>query len=97
MERTRRVGTISLGLVLVLFGILFLLHLFFPALPYTLIMQFWPCIFIFLGAEILFCTVIKKDTDFKYDFGAIVIICMLSLFAMGMACMDYIITSQIYR
>lgn len=95
MERTRRVGTFSLGVVLVVYGVLFLLHLFFPALPYTLIMHLWPCILIILGIEILVATTVRKNERFTYDFAAICIICILSLFAVMMAGLDYAITNQL--
>lgn len=51
--RTHRVGSITLGSALVLFGILFLVHLFVPVLTYEIIFHIWPCIFILLGIEIL--------------------------------------------
>ena len=44
--RTHRVGSITLGSALVLFGILFLVHLFVPVLTYEIIFHIWPCIFI---------------------------------------------------
>ncbi len=53
--RTHRVGSITLGSTLVLFGILFLVHLFVPVLTYEIIFHIWPCIFLLLGIEILLC------------------------------------------
>ena len=41
-ERVHRVGTVTFGVVLILFGILFLLHLFFPVLEYRFIFRLWP-------------------------------------------------------
>ena len=41
--RTHRVGSITLGSALVLFGILFLVHLFVPVLTYEIIFHIWPC------------------------------------------------------
>lgn len=35
--RTHRIGTITLGVALVVFGSLFLVHLFLPALKYQMI------------------------------------------------------------
>ncbi len=39
--RTHRVGSITLGSALVLFGILFLVHLFVPVLTYEIIFHIW--------------------------------------------------------
>lgn len=86
--RTRRVGTITLGLSLVTFGCLFLLRLFDIAISYEFIMQLWPVIFIFLGCEILFSHFKGLKEQFKYDFGAIAILAMLTVFSIGMACIE---------
>ena len=64
--RTHRVGSITLGSALVLFGILFLVHLFVPVLTYEIIFHIWPCIFILLGIEILLANR-KKNVEFVYD------------------------------
>lgn len=51
--RQRRIGTITLGISLVVFGILFLIHIFGGVLNYMLIFHLWPLILIVLGGEIL--------------------------------------------
>ena len=51
--RTRRVGSITCGLAMVFFGILFLVHMFFPALSFRMILKLWPLILILLGGEML--------------------------------------------
>lgn len=88
MKKERRVGTFTLGLTLLIFGVLFGLHLFFPSLDYLFVFRLWPIIFIILGSEILISSIGKKDLTFRYDFAAILIICLLMVFAMGMACVD---------
>jgi hypothetical protein len=88
--KQRRVGTLTLGGVLILYGIVFLLHTFIKGISYYLIFQMWPVIFIALGIEVLFSSICWKEQEFKYDFGAIPIICILAVFAMGMAGMDWI-------
>ncbi len=90
MIKTHRVGSITLGLALVLFGSLFLLHLFVPMLDYRLIFHLWPCIFILLGIEVLL-GVRKESREFAYDKGAIVLLIILALFAMGMGIADFCI------
>ncbi len=87
--RQRRVGTVTLGAILILYGIAFLLHSFIEGLPYYLIFQLWPVIFVTLGIEILISSFRFKEQEFKYDFAAIIIICILVVFAMGMAWLDW--------
>lgn len=88
---THRVGTITCGLVFILYGILFLLHMVLPGLNYMFIFGLWPVILIFLGIEILLgCR--YKDSDkkrFVYDFPAVLLIMMMMLFTMLMALVDY--------
>lgn len=87
----RRIGTFTLGICLLLFGVLFLTHLFFPVINYTMIFQFWPVIFILLGGEILYFSITAPQRHFRYDFAAILIILLLTCFAMGMAGVEWIL------
>lgn len=91
-ETVHRVGTITCGTALILAGILFLLHIVFPIISYSFIFRLWPCIFILMGIEILVGNC-KKDTRFIYDTGAVVLLILLLLFAVGMAFVDYLITN----
>lgn len=84
--RTHRVGTITTGISLIAFGVLFIVHLFYSALSYTAIFKFWPLILICLGIEVLLSN-FAKDT-IVYDKGAIVLMFLVAFFAMGMACAD---------
>lgn len=88
--RQRRVGTVTLGAVLVLYGIVFLLHSFIEGLSYYFILRLWPVIFLVLGIEVLISSIRFKEQEFKYDFAAIIIICILIMFAMGMAGLDWL-------
>ncbi len=92
MIKGRRVGTFTTGIVLIMFGIMFLLRLIYPSINYLLIASLWPLVLIFLGIEIILAYLINKEQIIKYDFGAIVLIVILSFFAMGIGCMEYIIT-----
>ena len=87
--RTHRVGTITFGLGLVLFGSLFLIHLFVPVLDYRIIFHLWPCLFILLGIEVLVANG-RHTKDFLYDKTAIVLIVLLSLFTTIMGGADWI-------
>lgn len=93
MTKTHRVGTITLGGMLVTFGVLFLLRIFLIEMSYDIIFKLWPIIFIFLGLEILVANFRQKDDKLIYDKTAFALIIILSFFAMGMAitevCINY--------
>lgn len=96
VQRTRRVGSVTFGLTLILFGVLFLVNMILPTLHYEVIFRLWPVIFIFLGIEILVENH-RSNTEkckFVYDFPAIVMLALMLLFAMLMAAVDYTITYQ---
>ena len=51
--RIRRVGSVTFGTILILTGVLFIIHLLFPAFQFFFIYRFWPVILILLGIEVL--------------------------------------------
>lgn len=89
--RTHRVGTITCGITLVLYGILFLVRMFYPSVNYKVIFDLWPLILVFLGIEILLsCT--KKNQEeqkFVYDLPAFLIVIAMMFFSLIMAAVDY--------
>jgi len=95
MLKGRRVGTLTSGTVLIVFGILFLLRLVFPAINFSIISSLWPIILILLGVEILISYMVNKEEKIKYDTGAIFLVIVLSFFSMGMALMELAIKYQI--
>ena len=95
MLKGRRVGTLTAGIVLIVFGILFLLRLVFPAINFSIISSLWPIILILLGVEILISYMVNKEEKIKYDTGAIFLVIVLSFFSMGMALMELAIKYQI--
>lgn len=88
---THRTGTITFGITLIFFGVLFLVHMVFPALDYEMIFRLWPCILILLGVEVLLANR-KEQVQFVYDRGAIVLLILLMFFAMTMAGIDVMYT-----
>ncbi len=83
--KIHRVGTLTFGILLITFGILFFLHAFIPDLSYMFIFKFWPIIFILLGIEILLANIKQTEDKLIYDKTAFFLIIILSFFAMGMA------------
>ena len=91
IRRTRRVGSFTCGLMLVLYGILFLVHIVQPKLNYSIIFELWPLILIFLGVEILASCTNKNQEKrkFVYDFWAVILVFVVAFFAMIMSVMSY--------
>lgn len=75
----KRVGTISMGLVLIFFGVIMLITQINGNHAVELFMKFWPIILIFLGIEILFY-VYKNNTGegkIQYDIFSIFIVIII--------------------
>ena len=91
--RTNRVGTLTLGIMLITFGILFLLRNFIGNLSYEFIFMLWPIVFIILGLEILYANFKHTDETSKliYDKTAFFLIIILTFFAIGMAIAEFCI------
>ena len=90
MANKHRVGTFTLGGMLISFGLLFLLRIFITTLTFEIIFKLWPIIFIFLGIEVLIANVRQKDSSLIYDKTAFALIILLSFFAMGMSIVEFI-------
>lgn len=87
IKRTHKVGTITLGIILVLFGGVFLVRLFVPALTYDIIWRLWPFAMISLGIEVLISTF--RSDKAKYDGWGIFLTFLITVFAMGMAWVEW--------
>ena len=89
--QTRRVGSVTFGLTLICFGVMFMIHIAAPALRYDIIFRLWPIVFILLGIEILVENHKGGSAGYKlvYDFAAVAMLLIMLLFAMMMAVVDY--------
>ena len=90
-QQIRRVGSVTFGITLICFGILFLIRIFVPELQYHIIFQCWPIVFILLGVEILVENRKSRLEEQKiiYDYAAIFMMAVMLFFAMLMAVLDY--------
>lgn len=93
MFKGRRVGTLTAGIVLIIFGLLFIFRTIFPQLETSLILSLWPAILIVLGLEVLASYLIGKEEQIRYDGGAIVLIIVLAFFALTMAGAEFVINN----
>lgn len=82
----KSVGTISMGLVLIFFGVIMLIAQFSKISAVELFIKFWPFILILLGLEILFYSY-KSGTEaikIKYDVFSIFIVTAILIVNMGL-------------
>ena len=84
--RTHRVGSITAGLSMISFGILFLMHTLLDKLDYQMIFSFWPVMLIGMGIELLLST--SRKFRVVYDKAAIFLLVLMTFFAMGLSCVD---------
>nr|WP_300001585.1 DUF5668 domain-containing protein [Tissierella sp.] len=79
--KTKRVGTVSMALVLILFGILLLLSQFMMVSAVELFIKFWPLILIVLGSEVLYYVYrnSEEQVKIKYDVFSIFIVIFILL------------------
>lgn len=99
--RIRRVGSVTFGIILILTGGLFLLHLAFPALNYYVVSRFWPVALILLGFEVLAgarqktyevldaAGKVTEQSKVVYDIPAILMMMAVTGFAVCMAAVDW--------
>ena len=63
--KSRRVGTFTFGIILVLCGILMLVELFFPQVDLLWVLKLSPLALVSLGVEVLLAS--RKSSSIKYD------------------------------
>ncbi len=84
--RSHRVGSVTAGLSMIGFGVMFLLHLFFDLVDYRLMFSLWPVMLILLGLELLLSNFSKKKI--VYDKAAVFLLITMTFFTIGMAIAD---------
>jgi len=84
--RSHRVGSVTAGLSMVGFGVMFLLHLLFDLVEYRMMFSLWPVMLILLGLELLLSNFSKRKI--VYDKAAIFLLVLMTFFTMGMAVAD---------
>lgn len=83
--KNRRIGTISMGIVLILFGVLLLLSKVSSISGIEIFVSFWPVILIILGIEILYYVYKNKEEEkpIRYDIFSIFIVTAILMFNMA--------------
>ena len=91
MLRYRRAGTLSAGITLIVFGILFILRMFVESISYSFIFSLWPLILILLGAEVILSFIFNNENSIRYDGWGVFLMISILFFACGMAVAQLII------
>lgn len=86
-----RVGSITFGISLISFGILYLLSMFWDDLPCALVIKLWPCVLILLGTEVLLANT-RYRASFRVDAAAIIMTVFILFSAMGMAGLQLVLS-----
>ena len=84
--RSHRVGSVTAGLSMIGFGVMFLLHLLFDLVDYQMMFSLWPVMLILLGMELLLSNFSKKKI--VYDKAAVFLLITMTIFTIGMAIID---------
>ena len=84
--RVHRVGTITVGMSMILFGVLLFLHTFFEMINYRIIFSLWPLILIGLGIELLLSNFLEKTI--VYDKTAVFLLVFMVFFVVAMAVVE---------
>lgn len=84
--RVHRVGSVTTGMTMIGFGILFLLRLCFEWISYEIIFKLWPLILVGLGIEILISNF--ADRKYVYDKAAVFLLILVTFFSVCMAGVD---------
>ena len=108
--KTKRVGTISMALVLIGFGLVLFIAQFSKISAVELSIKLWPAILILLGGELLYCAYRrqkdKEDLVIKYDVFSVFIVTTILIVNIGLyglmetGIMDYIklrVADETYR
>lgn len=83
---THRVGSITAGASMVVFGVLLFMHTVFGTMNYETIFSFWPLMLIGLGIELLCSNFSKKKI--VYDKAAVFLLIIMTLFVITIAIVD---------
>lgn len=83
--QSRRVGTLTLGIFLIVLGIVYFLITVFNIPLEKKILEFWPLILVSLGIEVLVLNdiALKKDIPLRYDFISFILIITMLFFSFG--------------
>ncbi|MEY8359402.1 hypothetical protein AALA99_10320 [Anaerotruncus colihominis] len=86
----RRVGTLTMGIALIVSGVVALLCMFLPSFNLLFVLKFSPLIFVFLGLEVLYASVFRRGERIKYDLLSCFVCFLLICGAIGLAAVPFV-------
>lgn len=93
-KRVRRVGSITLGIVLIAAGICAIISVINPAVDIAAILRLSPAVLIILGIEILIASFINNNERIKYD-GVSIFLCIFLIFvSIGTSVSDFFMPAK---
>ena len=90
--RSRKIGVLTLGVTLIVFGILYLLRAFIPGWDYISVLRFWPFVLILLGVEVLLSALLPRpegEPPAKPDALSVILLFGALLMAGGLAAAEF--------
>lgn len=96
MTKNRRVGTLTAGASMIIFGLLFMIRLVIPSVTFGLIASLWPIVLILLGIEVIIAYVRNKEEKVRYSAGSVVIIIVLALFTACMVAIQIVMENGLW-
>lgn len=89
-RRTRRVGTLTMGIVLILTGACLCAGLLRPGTDFTLLLKLSPLVLVALGCEVVLAS-FQKDVRLKYDFLSMLVCLLLIGASLAAACIPAVL------
>lgn len=86
----RRVGTLTMGVALIVSGVVALLCMFLPSFNLLFVLKFSPLIFVFLGLEVLYASIFRRGERIKYDLLSCFVCFLLICGAIGLATVPFV-------
>jgi len=90
--RSKKIGVFTLGISLVVFGVLFMVRVFAPWFDFVRVLQFWPVVLILLGIEVLVSALLPRkegDPAIKLDAASIILLFVVLFLAGGLAAAQF--------
>lgn len=96
IQKSKRIGTLTFGIMLILFGIVMILQIFIKTDIFRYVLTLWPLIFISLGIEAIYYAC-KIDIKIKYDVWAVILTFMVLGFGLLFGIANYGLNQFLYN
>lgn len=95
-KETRRIGTFTLGIMMILVGINIFLQTITNLELFRFTLSLWPMVFVLLGIETLYYSY-KKSVDIKYDILGIITIFIILFLGLAFSTVNYGVNKVLYN